>query len=250
MRSQWNLVARLNMLALACLWIVGAAGCKSTAAESAGFVDGTRLEKDPTLPFHAAWRNPKRDLTGYTKIWIAPVDTSHLLKMELWQKGEAGAAGQFEKDVEDIAVKVREYLIKAFKEPPEGVESRFTVVDEPKGADTLRLEFAITEVVPSKAILEAASWAMPFGTGILLSPVNRSTAAMEGRFSDANSGQVLLAFADREGEQLRPVDLGGFTWYTHAKGIMQDWARQLIEVANQKPGEMVEDTKFYTIKPW
>ena len=242
--------SRRPLIALFCLWIAASAGCKATAAEAAGFVDASRQEKDETLPFHSAWRNPDRDLTHYDKIWVAPVDTSHLLKMDLWREGEAGAAGQFEEDVEKIAVKVRENLIQAFKEPPEAVESRFTVVDEPKGAKTIKLEFAIVEIVPSKAILEAASWAMPFGTGILLSPLNTSTAAMEGRFADANSGQVILAFADREGEKLRPVDLAGFTWYTHARGIMKDWARQLVQVANQKPGEKIEDTKFYTIKPW
>ena len=67
---------------------------------------------------------------------------------------------------------------------------------------------------------------------------------------DANSGQAVLAFADREGEQFRPVDLGGFTWYTHAKGIMEDWARQLVLVANQRDGEKIDDTRVYTIKPW
>jgi len=242
--------SRKPVLALFCLWIAASVGCKATAAAPAGFVDASRLKKDETLPFHGAWRNPARDLTYYDKIWIAPVDTSHLLKMDLWKEGEAGASGQLAEDVEEIAVKAREYLTQVFKEPPEGVESRFTVVDDSKGAKTIRLEIAIVEIVPSKTILEAASWALPYGTGILLAPINTSTAAMEGRFSDANSGQVILAFADREGEQLRPVDLGGFTWYTHARGIMKDWARQLVEVANQKPGEKVKDTKFYTIKPW
>lgn len=242
--------SRPPLIALGCLLLVALSGCKSPPAEAAGFVDASRMTKDDTLPFHTAWRNPARDLTQYDKIWIAPIDTSHLLEMDLWKKGEAGAKGEFKEDVEAIAVKVREYLIETFKNPPEGVTSRFTVVDQPKGAKTIRLEFAITEIIPSKAILEAASWAMPYGSGLLLSPINRSTAAMEGRFSDANSGQIILAFADREGEKLRPVDLGGFTWYTHARGIMRDWARQLVLVANQKPGETIEDTKIYTIKPW
>ena len=171
------------------------------------------MEKDETLPFHTAWRNPNRDLTYYDKIYIAPVDTSHLLEMDLWKEGEAGASGEFEEDVKEIAVKVREYLNQVFKEPQEGVENRFTVVDSPRGPKTIVLEFAIVEIIPSKAILEAASWVAPFGTGIIVSRFNVSTAAMEGRFTDGNSGQVVLAFADREGEKVRPVDLGGFTWY-------------------------------------
>ena len=31
---------------------------------------------------------------------------------------------------------------------------------------------------------------------------------------------------------------------------MMDWARQLVQVANQKKGETIEDTKVYAIKPW
>jgi len=240
----------LASIVLASLFAVMSAGCKAKAAHSAGFVDSSLLEKDDSLPFHSAWRNPERDFVRYSKIWIAPVDTSHLLEMDIWKEGEAGASGQLQKDVDEIAVKVRQYLIDTFKTPPEGVQSRFTVVDEPTGKDTLKLELAIVEIVPSKALLEAASWAMPFGTGILLSPVNTSTAAMEGRFVDAATGQPILLFADREGEQFRPIDLGGFTWYAHAKGIMQDWSVQLVKVANQKPGEVIEDMKVYTISPW
>ena len=130
--------SRTPMIALFCLCIAATAGCKVTAAEPAGFVDASRLEKDETLPFHGAWRNPDRDLTHYDKIWIAPIDTSHLLEMDLWKKGEAGASSDFKADVDAIAVKVREYLIETFKTPPEGVTSRFTVVDQPKGAKTIR----------------------------------------------------------------------------------------------------------------
>lgn len=226
-------------------------GCKVKPAKPAGFVRNERMTKPDDLPFHSAWRNPDRaDLAGYDRVRIAPVDTAHLLEMDWWQKGEAGAMESFKKDVEKIAVEVREMLEQAFREPPEGTVSRYAVVDDQKGKGTLILEVAIVEIVPSKVVLQAASWAMPFGTGVLLTPLNTSTAAMEGRFRDAATGEVLLEFADREGEKARPLDLAGFTWYAHAKGIMRDWALQLVQVANQKPGEQIPDTKVYTLVPW
>jgi hypothetical protein len=239
-------------ISLVALMVVAAAlvGCKAAPARPAGFVDSSRLQKLDDLPFHLAWRNPEGDFARYNKIHIAPVDTSHLLKMDWWQGGEAGAASDFEKDVAEVAEAIREHLKTVFSEAPEEVENRYTVVEEPKGADTLVLEFAIVQIIPSKASLEAAGWVMPFGSGILLGQFNKSSASMEGRFLDADSNKVLLAFADREGEQMRPVDLAGFTWYSHAKGIMKDWAVQLIQVANQKPGQVIEDTKWYTIDPW
>jgi len=231
-----------------------AAGCKAKPAKPAGFVDSSvdasGMKKHDDLPFHRAWRNEKGDFKNYEKIYIAPVDTSHLLQMDWLQKGEAGASGELQKDIEKIAVEFRQVLKDSFKTPPEGVTSRFTVVDKPGGKDTLVLEFSIVQIVPSKATLEALSWVMPFGTGILLTPLNTSSAAMEGMFRDSSNKLVLLAFADREGEQARPVDLAGFTWYTHARGIMKDWARQLVLVANQKPGEKIPDTKTFTLKPW
>lgn len=239
----------LPALLLACL-LAAAPGCKAKPAKPAGFVIDSRMTKPDDLPFHRAWRAVGRDLTRYRRIYIAPVDTSHLREMKWWQKGEAGAADTFEQDMERIAIKIREALREAFTEPIEGVENRYTVVDEPKGADTLVLELAIIEIVPSKVTLEALGWVLPFGGGILLTPLNTSTAAMEGRFVEADTGDVLLSFADREGEKARPVDLAGFTWYTHALAISKDWARQLVQVANQKPGEKIPDTKTYTLKPW
>ena len=51
------------------------------------------------------------------------------------QKGR-GYKQQFDVDqaLEDIAATVRQYLVDTFKNPPEGVTSRFQVVDDPKGA--------------------------------------------------------------------------------------------------------------------
>ncbi|NJN14720.1 MAG: DUF3313 domain-containing protein [Planctomycetes bacterium] len=240
---------RLLIVPLALVLSLGV-GCKAKAAKSAGFVAHARMTKANDLPFHAAWRNPDGEMTRYSKIYIAPVDTSHLLEMDWWKQGESGAMADFKKDLDKIALDYRETLKQMYTTPPKEVTNRYTVVDQPAGKETLILEIAIVEIVPSKVTLEALSWAMPFGTGILLTPLNTSTAAIEGRFRDASTKSELLTFADREGEKSRPVDLAGFTWYSHANDIMKDWASQLVQVANQKPGEKIKDTKVYTLKPW
>ncbi len=56
--------------------------------------------------------------------------------------------------------------------------------------------------------------------------------------------------ADREAEQLAIVSVRGMTWYSHAKTMIDQWARQFVQVANRKPGEKVEDTEAFTLKPW
>lgn len=225
-------------------------GCKAAAVKPAGFVISSRMTKQEDLPFHTAWRHPACDFTKYKRIYVAPVDTKHLRKMSLWEKGETGVVSEFNKDIKEIAVYLRKTVRGMYEKPPKDIKSHFTVTDNRKGRDTLVLELAVVEVVPSKVTLEALTWLMPLGTGILLSPLNTSTAAMEGRFVDGRTGAVLLSFADREGEQARPIDLAGFTWYSHAKGIMKDWAKQLVQVANQKPGEVIKDTKVFTLEPW
>ena len=56
--------------------------------------------------------------------------------------------------------------------------------------------------------------------------------------------------ADREAEQQAAVSVRGLTWYSHAHSIIGTWADQFVKTANRKPGETVEDTKSFTLKPW
>ena len=120
--------------------------------------------------------------------------------------------------------------------------------------DALVLEVAITEVVPSKVTLNALGYA-PFGVGIAVKAIrgiakDRSSVAMEARLRDASTGEILATAADREAEQATLVSARGLTWYSHAHGIVDAWARQFAQVANRRSGEVIEDTKIFTLKPW
>jgi hypothetical protein len=40
------------------------------------------------------------------------------------------------------------------------------------------------------------------------------------------------------------------TWYGPAKGIMDMWAKQFVQVANRKLGEVVTDPTAFTLRPF
>jgi hypothetical protein len=113
---------------------------------------------------------------------------------------------------------------------------------------------ALTEVVPSKVVLNALGYA-PFGIGLAIKAVRGiaqdvSTVAFEARLHQASTREVVAMMADREAEQKALVSVQGLTWYSHTHSIIDAWADQFVKVANRKPGETVEDTKQFTLKPW
>jgi hypothetical protein len=202
------------------------------------------------VPFDRFWRKPGVSLSRYKTLYVADVNTAYMLQQTDWQKG--GRKRQIEQDVQALRVRTREAIVKAFREDP---NRRFTVVDTPTHApDALIFEMALIEVVPSKVTLNALGYA-PFGVGMTLNALrtignDKSTCAFEARMRDASTGEILMLAADREAEQMTLVDLRGLTWYSHVDGIVKDWARQFVQVANQKPGQVIKDTAKFRLQPW
>jgi hypothetical protein len=230
--------------------LICTAGCKAQPAKDAGFVDSKAMKKDPTLPFNKVWIKPGFEFSSYSKLYIAPVNTAYMLKMTDWQKGERKE--DIEKDVAKLGTYTQEALKKAFRDDP---KHRFEVVESPtEDPRTLVLEMALTEVVPSKVVLNALGYA-PFFIGLGITAVRAvaqdvSSVAMEARVRDAGSGEVVAMIADREQEQMAVVSVRGLTWYSHAETIVRHWAGQCVQFANRKPGETIKDTDPFTLQPW
>lgn len=226
-------------------------GCKAGAAKSAGFIDTSRLKKDPNLPFHLSWVKPDLDKAKYTKIHIANVDTTYMFKMSDWQKGER--KDQFEADLATLAKFTKTAMETAFRDDK---NKRFAVLEAPnQQSDTVILEIALVEVVPSKVVLNALGYTPVFfiGTGInIIRSIAQdvSTVAMEARFRDAATGETIIMMADREQQQMAVVSVRGLTWYSHAQSIISQWASQFVALANAKPGELVKDSDPFTVQPW
>lgn len=219
-------------------------------APDAGFIENPEQQfKRADLPFQKVWVKPGFDANQFKELVIPPVNTQYLLEMDwLHQLSSANLLGGIQQDIEELAVYFHDQVIKAFKEDP---ERRFQVIQfvSDHREPALRLELALIEIEPSQPALHAAGWLTP-GGGTAAGVVNKRRAAFEGRLRDLQTGEVVATFADRDMQDAGPLDLTRLTWYGPAKGIMDRWAKQFVEIANKKPGEVIGDPTPYTLRPF
>jgi hypothetical protein len=187
---------------------------------------------------------------NYKDLVIAPVNTQYMLKMDwLHEMSSANWLGNVKKDIDGLAQYFHDQVVKDFEADP---KHRFQVIESPAQTmqPALRLELALIEIDPSQPVLHALSWAGPPGTGTAAGMINQRRAAFEGRLRDLQTGEVVATFADRDTQDAGPLDLTRLTWYGPAKGIMDQWAKQFVQIANRKPGEMVTDPTAFTLRPF
>jgi len=143
--------------ALALATITAAAllcGCHAKEAPTSQFIPQPALmARDETLPFNRAYWNHKYDPKSFTEIVIAPVNIQYVMAQNFWEKASsAGISPEKAKnDIQELADYTRESVTRAFANDP---KHRFKVVQE-AGPQTFILELALTQVVPSKAALNA-----------------------------------------------------------------------------------------------
>ena len=230
---------------------------KASPAPDSGYLENAEQMKEnrDRAPFNRAWVDPAFSVADYQTIAIARVNTDYALKASTWAKTNVRnlVTKDLDQDFAMIAGEFREILVEKFRKSD---ENRFHVVDTPAD-DTLILEIAITQLVPGKAFLGTlglAAWAAPLPIGV---PVGLAAAyaqtgwmAIEGRVRDTKTGKVMAMFADREQSKTRVIDLEAMTWYGNARESMNDWADQLVLLANTPKDVKVEDSSAFTLKPW
>ena len=183
---------------------------------------------------------------------MAPVNTEYVEAQSTWAKTNVRQFNIHE-DLQMVAGELHDIVQKKFRESK---ENRFAIVDE-KRDDTMILELAVTQLVPNKAFLGAiglAAWAAPLPIGVpvgmLATFADDGWMAIEGRVRDAKTGAVMAMFADRESAKTRVVDIEAMTWYGQARESMNDWADQLVLLANTPKDVKVEDSSAFTLMPW
>ena len=118
-------------------------------------------------------------------------------------------------------------------------------------------EFALTEVVPNRIVLNALGYAAgpvagPAGSAAanLETATTKSTVAFEGRMKDGETKEVVALFADRESQKYSPVNVKDLTWYGHARSIIREWADQFVRMASKAPTEIIKDSPPFDLRPW
>ncbi|MGZ8159722.1 MAG: DUF3313 family protein [Methylobacter sp.] len=221
-----------------------------TPAPDAGFIQHPELQSKPVdLPFQKVWIKPGFDAKVYKELVVAPVNTQYMQQMDwLHELSTANLLGSVQKDIEELGLYFHDQAVKEFKDDP---KQRFRIIESPEQhrQPALRLELALIEVDPSQPALHAAGWLIP-GGGTAAGVVNQRRAAFEGRLRDLQTGEVVATFADRDMQDAGPLDLTRLTWYGPAKSIMDQWAKQFVQIANRQPGEMITDPTAFTLRPF
>ena len=230
------------------LMLSGCAALKAAPSKGAGFVPTEQMGPQADLPFQKVWFKKDVDFTRYKSIYIPPVNTKYLLESNWWQQNFR--QGQMQEDLATMAQYMRDEFKTAFANDP---SRRYQVVEAPQ-KDSLTLELALTELVPSNVALSVLEYA-PYGGGTAVRVMERatgaeSTVAFEAKMKDSGTGDILAMFADRQVKKIRIIDFKAFTWYAHGREIIREWAEQFVKLANKRPGEVIEGSSAFTLKPW
>ena len=206
-------------------------------------------------PFDRSWVSENLDWASYDELYVAPVDTTHVLAQSLWEKVNLRQHA-VQDDIRELGSELRKRIVEAFRDDP---KHHFQIVDDPNaiGERGVVLEVALVQLVPNKAglgLLGLAAWAAPLEVGVPVGAVaafaDRGSVAFELRARDASTGDVIAMAADRETGAMRVIDLRSVTWYGNAHEIFGQWAQQMVDIANTPISEQVKHSRYFTLLPW
>lgn len=228
----------LQGFALACLSVVSTA-CKAPTAPDAGFVTHPeQLKQDDKLPFNAAWLREGIDLKSYKKVYVAPVDTTHLLKLNWWDKADL-APGDEAVQAKKLALYFQDKVKESFARDERKL---YQVVESPDD-ETVTVELAIVEVVPTKVWLNLIGY-------VALGALSEGTTAFEGRLRDSKTQEVIAEFKDQEYGQMDLVSVRDLTWFMHSEHTIRQWGEELVALCNRTPDQVIKPMSTVTLKPW
>lgn len=212
-----------------------------------GFLDYGNMTIRGDLPFELGWNKPGVNWKQYQKVVIAPVDTQYLMESDYWQ--EFGRSGEIQSDIKKIALYTRSAFERAFiTDPKKRFKVTYSMQPDPS---ILRVEMALTELTPNKIFLKTLGYVPLVGWGAKAANLtNMSHVSIEIRLKDAETGEILAKFADRQKEPFTIVNIEQFSMYGFAEKRIDQWAAKLVETLNRKPGTVVEKSSSFHLKPW
>ena len=221
---------------------------KADPAPDSGFLSRTITvgQQRENHPFHRVWEAAHGSSSEGKKfkLYIAPVDTSHLSSNAWWYSSEDAAI----EAVKDEAGELAEYTRSAFEKEIAG-RPEVEFVEENQATHVLRL--AIVELSPTdvfRNILGAGLSTLVPGGG-LVSAASSGSIAIEGMLIDQTAGEPKFMFADREKGKIALFSFNDFTYFSHARVAVDDWAEQFTRICIAAEGEQVADSFPVTMLP-
>ena len=135
---------------------MGCSALSNSPAADSGFIENAENmeEHRERYPFNAVWvsEDYKRNKSTYKNIVIRPIDTSYLLKTGDWKHLQSRSTEKIHEDAKIIAVDIETSLKDALRAKK---DSAVKLVND-IGPNTLILEAALTELVPTDLVRNAA----------------------------------------------------------------------------------------------
>ncbi|HEY7672668.1 MAG TPA: DUF3313 family protein [Gammaproteobacteria bacterium] len=171
------------------------------------------------------WVKPDLDLTGYTKIMIAPAGVAYR-KLDPVNRFQADSESEFPVQEENKA-RFEQILKEEFTEELEKLE-RYEIVTE-AGPDVLTLVGGVIDVVSFvPPDLDSAKYGRG---GVYLESVGSAVLVVELR--DSMSGEVLARAADgRAAESPFAFEANSVTVWSEVRRLAQYWANLLVDRLN------------------
>lgn len=227
------------------------------AAELTDFLPGKeRLVRQPdTYPVHYRWINTNAVLeASYENICIQPFDVSYLRQGNGYDKLRDQIMS-----LDDAITELGEYgraaFVQEFKAREK--ETKLKVVDDPDLPNTAVLEMAITAFVPTRAEIEVVGTVGSFfcpvpGVGLVADALSAGEIAIECRVRDSKTKEIVMMFADAEGEPSALLQFAKYTYTAAAKINLKRLAKVFVESCVVEDAEnMRRDFPFSFIAlPW
>jgi hypothetical protein len=241
--TSWQASAALICAGAALAFSQAQAGLlKASPAPPSSFLEHPQtMGTDPgRTPFNRVWRNPDPAAwdraRGFNRIVILPVNTAHL----------KASPRMPQKDVQEMACYMQGEFRNAFAR-----DGYHHVMRHP-GPRTLELELALVELrptnVPGNVLLTGASVVAP-GVNVVGSPLTHGTIAFEAKLRNAETGELLAQYSDREFDKLSAASLRDYSEYAHGRKAVQDWALQMQRLASTPPSVKVPGAMRVTLNP-
>ena len=227
---------------------------RADPAPDSGFIQTKEQigEWKDRAPVHKIWFKDReafyKNRDKYKKILFRPVTTHFLIEGGWWHNLNTADKEDYRKEVEEMAAYIKQTFEEAFRDDP---NKRFTVVDV-ADKETIVYAFALTELIATKAHINAAGTALGLlvpGGGIVKTTA-KGSIAIEANIYDGGTNELLVAWADREQDRSALFSFSDFSWYSHARDTVNTWAEQLVEGYNTPIDHKVEDRSVFTLNPF
>ena len=232
-----------STLALVALSLTARAGIiKANPAPPSPFLEHPQtMEADPDrTPFDKVWRNPSprawARVQDFDRVVIMPVNTNYL-----------AVTPNQRAEVEKMAAFMREQFQKEFAQ-----SGHYRVMLKP-GPRTLKYELALVELKPTNVagnvIFNGAGVVAP-GANLVGSQLTHGAIAFEAKLRNAETGELLAEYADRQFDKMSLLSFRDFSNNAHSRKAIQDWAKQMEQLASTPSCHKVSGAMRVTLNPF